>query len=113
VPNSWFSCDVRTGSLALHLDEDNWHKGIIAKEDYDKVTQNFEPLVGNIQYGTNEDPKINLGQAVLSKILNHVQDAVLDADEWETAQLLKENYQDYLSLKKLNGIAINETMKTK
>lgn len=113
VPNSWFTCDIRTGSLALHLDEENWHKAIIAKEDYDKVTQNFEPLIGNIQYGTYEDPKINLGQGLLLKILDHVQDAIKDADEWETAQLLKENYQDLLNLKKLNGIATTESTKTK
>lgn len=39
------------------------------------------------------------------KILDHVQDAIKDADEWETAQFLKENYQDYLNLKKINGMA--------
>jgi hypothetical protein len=37
VPNSWFTCDIRVGSLTLHLDEDNWHKAALIKEDYDKV----------------------------------------------------------------------------
>jgi hypothetical protein len=61
-------------------------------------------LIGNIDYGSYEDSKINLGQGLLLKILDHVQDGIKDAAEWETAQLLKENYQDYLNLKKLNGI---------
>jgi hypothetical protein len=47
--------------LTLHLDEDNWHKAILAKEDYDRVTQSFEPLIGNIDFGSYEDSKINLG----------------------------------------------------
>jgi hypothetical protein len=62
-------------------------------------------LIGNIDYGSYDDSKINLGQGLLLKILDHVQDGIKDAVEWETAQYLKENYQDYLSLKKLNGIA--------
>jgi hypothetical protein len=73
VPNSWFTCDIRTGSLTLHLDEDNWQKGAVAKEDYDKVTQTFEQLTEKITYGPpSEDLKVNLGQNLLLKILDHV-----------------------------------------
>jgi hypothetical protein len=57
----------------------------LAKEDYDRVTQSFEPLIGNIEYGSYEDSKINLGQGLLSKILDHVQDGIKDAAEWEIA----------------------------
>jgi len=45
----------------------------MAKEDYDKVTQIFEQLTEKITYGPpSEDLKVNLGQNLLLKILDHV-----------------------------------------
>jgi hypothetical protein len=35
------------GSLTLHLDEDNWNKASLKKEDYDRVNLTFEPLIGS------------------------------------------------------------------
>ena len=46
-PPSWFSCDIRLGSLTLHLDEDNWNKAAVAGDEYDRVTQVFSGLAGS------------------------------------------------------------------
>lgn len=46
LPNSWFTCDIRVGSLTLHLDEENWTKGVVTREEYDRVTKVFENLAG-------------------------------------------------------------------
>jgi hypothetical protein len=48
LPNSWFTCDIRVGSLTLHLDEDNWTKGVVLQEEYDRVTKIFDSLIGKI-----------------------------------------------------------------
>ncbi len=46
LPNSWFTCDIRVGSLTIHLDEDNWNKGLVSFDEYERVSQIFEQLTG-------------------------------------------------------------------
>jgi len=52
----------------------------------------------------SEEPlqKINLGQNLISRILDHVQGGIKEADESEIAEMLQVNYQDYLMLKRYN-----------
>ena len=35
IPHSWFSVDIRVGSLTIHLDEDTWQKGTMMAEEYE------------------------------------------------------------------------------
>ena len=30
-PYSWFTADIKLGCLTIHLDEDNWHKGVVSE----------------------------------------------------------------------------------
>jgi hypothetical protein len=46
IPNSWFTADIRVGSITLHLEEDTWQKGQIIQDDYDSASQIFENLAG-------------------------------------------------------------------
>jgi hypothetical protein len=83
LPNSWFTCDIRVGSLTLHLEEENWNKALVTPEEYDRVTKIFEGLAGNgIVTPIRESPqKVNIGGRLVEKIMLHVQSGIRQNDE--------------------------------
>ncbi len=38
MPQSWFTCEIRCGSITLHVDEDSWTKGQVTTEEYERVS---------------------------------------------------------------------------
>ena len=44
IPAQWFKADIRLGSLTLRLDEDNWSKGILSQDDYERIRATFDAL---------------------------------------------------------------------
>ena len=83
LPNSWFTCDIRVGSLTLHLEEENWNKALVTPEEYDRVTKVFEGLAGKaIIAPSRESPqKVNIGGRLVEKIMAHVQSGIRQNDE--------------------------------
>ena len=77
IPNSWFTCDIKVGSLTLHLDEDNWLKALMQEDDYNMITQIFDKLAAG-QDGKNVDKRgdphtrINIGVKFVEKLLARV-----------------------------------------
>jgi len=74
LPNQWFSCNIRVGSLTLHLDEDNWNKGVVTSDEYERVTRVFDSLAGKVTTeNTETQPKVSIGGRLVEKIMQNVQ----------------------------------------
>lgn len=82
IPNQWFTCDIRVGSLTLHLDEDNWNKGVVTSEEYDRVARVFDSLAGKVT-STSEEPsqKVSIGGRLMEKVMQYVQAGIKQNDE--------------------------------
>jgi len=109
LPNSWFSCNIRVGSITLHLDEENWNKGVVTSEEYDRVTKIFDSLAGKVTKESVVTPgtepiKVNIGKRLVEKVLKNIQSGIKEADEQEIRELLSDNYSDYVRLKELRGV---------
>jgi hypothetical protein len=94
------------GSLTLHLEEENWNKGLVTSEEYDRVTKVFEGLVGKgINTSSRESPqKVNIGGILVEKIMVHVQSGIRENDELEMKEMLNGLYHEYLKLKEVRGV---------
>ena len=107
LPNSWFTCDIRVGSLTLHLEEENWNKGMVTYEEYDRVTKVFEDLAGKgINTSSRESPqKVNIGGRLVEKIMVHVQKGIRENDEQELKEMMEGVYHEYMKLKEARGVS--------
>jgi hypothetical protein len=83
LPNSWFTCDIRVGSLTLHIEEESWNKALVTPEEYDRVTKVFEGLAGKgiIAPSKESTQKVNIGGRLVEKIMLHVQSGIRQNDE--------------------------------
>ena len=94
------------GSLTLHLEEENWNKGLVTSEEYDRVTKVFEGMAGKgINTSSRDSPqKVNIGGRLVEKIMVHVQSGIRENDEQELKEMLEGLYQEYLKLKEARGV---------
>lgn len=103
IPASWFSVDIRVGSLSMHLEEDSWGKGMTSQEEYAHVSQLFSEL-GSGSYrpqGAREGSmRVNMGELVMAGLMKPIQERLVVEEEKDIEDELGEaTYKEYALLK--------------
>ncbi|CDW87994.1 UNKNOWN [Stylonychia lemnae] len=123
IPQQWFSCDIKLGSVTIHLDEDNWLKGNVIDNE-----TNVEKMLleRNSEAKTNDDSDfyenrrdknrndqmqkaLNLGFNLGEKLFKEVQVKYQKIEKIQLTRILGDNFKDYVELKN-NYLGISENM---
>lgn len=99
-PPSWFSVDIKIGSLSIHLDEDSWNKCNVSE-----MSTNVELMIGNhlMDQGSKvnydiEEKQINLGRKLVLQEFTSLYEELSLCEQEAAKGLLGDNFKDFKML---------------